>query len=445
MKNREPNLSRRRFLKASGLGMMAAAAGSTGYFLYAEPARAVTTSARIAIVGGGAAGLAMANRLAGRLQGATITVIEGKRQHVYQPGLTMVATGYWQSEKVVDRNSRYMPSGVEWVESMAAEVDPDAQRVITEDGGRHQYDYLVVATGLHLDFEAIEGMSADLIGEHGIGCVYDRPDHAVKTERLLTRFMEGGEGVGVFTRPPGALKCAGAPLKMTMLAEDAIRRHGVRDQIELVYTNASEQLFSQPDMDSFLKQELPGRDIHLQYNHSLKRIEPESRRAIFETPDGETTMDYDFIHVVPPMRAPDVVGDSPLAWQEGRFAEDGNWLEVDRHTMRHRRFPNVFGVGDCVGTPVAKTAASVKAQVPVAVENLMQVIQDREETASYNGYTSCPLITRRGQAILVEFDYELNMVPSFPFISPYQEHWIPWVMKDRMLQPAYNAMLRGRV
>ena len=120
-------------------------------------------------------------------------------------------------------------------------------------------------------------------------------------------------------------------------------------------------------------------------------------------------------------------------------------MEVDQYTLQHPRFSNVFGSGDCVGTPIGKTAASVKAQVPVAVSNLVSSIADREFAARYTGYTSCPLVTRKGEAILVEFDYELGMVPSFPFVNPYEKHWFPWMLKDRMLHSAYNAMLRGRV
>lgn len=437
-----PDPGRRRLLQASGLGLAGLAAGGT--LLASEPAKAVETSARIVIVGGGAAGLSAANRLAEGLSGAHITIIEKREQHIYQPGLTLVATGIWNQRKVLDRNARYMPSGIDWIKGMVSEFDPEANRVVTDNGQVVEYDYLMVTTGLHVDFAAIEGMSTDLIGRQGIGCVYDNNDHATRTWQMIDRFADEG-GVGLFTRPPGGIKCAGAPLKVTMLTEDLMQRRGTRERAQFFYPTAGTGLFSQPDMNDFLKQEFPSRDITVQWNHVLAGIEPEIKRATFATPEGNVRLDYDFIHVVPPMRAPDALANSDLAWQAGSFADDGRWMEVDKHTMRHPRFPNVFGAGDCVGTPIGKTAASVKAQVPVAVENMIQAIQQREMTASYNGYTSCPLITARGRGILVEFDYALDMVPSFPFISPYEEHWVPWVMKDRMLHAAYNAMMRGRV
>jgi sulfide:quinone oxidoreductase len=433
-------LARRRFLATTALGG-ALLAGGVGPLLASRPAAAVSTSARIIIVGAGAAGLSLATRLARGLDGARITIIDRREQHVYQPGLTLVGTGAWKAEKVIDSNARYIPDGVEWLRDSVVEFDPDANRVHLASGAQRPYDYLVVANGLKLDYAQIEGLEPSLIGTNGIGCVYDNPDHATRTWRAISRFIERG-GVGVFNRPPGAMKCAGAPLKVAMLTEHGLRQAGRRGAATLEYISPGRDLFSQPETNAFLMEHFPARGINVNWQHRLVAIEPGRREARFVTPDGERTIGYDFLHVPPPMTAPDSVRTGPLAAAQGPFA---GWLEVDRHTMQHPRYPNVFGSGDVVGTPIGKTAASVKAQVPVATENLIAAIRGRELRARYNGYTSCPLITERGSGILVEFDYDLKMVPSFPFISPYREHWVPWLMKDRMLHAAYNAMLRGRV
>lgn len=112
-------------------------------------------------------------------------------------------------------------------------------------------------------------------------------------------------------------------------------------------------------------------------------------------------------------------------------------------SSHHSRYANIFGVGDINGVPKGKTAASVKWQAPVAVDHLIGTITGKGSAERYNGYTSCPLITKIGQAMLVEFDYDNNLTPSFPFIAPLEEHWIPWVIKEKVLKPNYTAMLRG--
>lgn len=433
-------LSRRDVLRMGAMGALVA--GTGGSLLHAPITRAsLKTHARVVIVGAGAAGVASASRLARELDGADITIIDPREEHFYQPGLTLVGSGIWQVEKTIDRNQNYLPSSVNWIRDLVTEYDPDNNRVITSDGRIVNYDFLLVACGLQINYSAIDGMSPGLIGQQGVGCVYDNPSHAQRTWKLIDEFTTKG-GIGLFTRAPGAIKCAGAPLKMTMLTESRIKERGNRHKAEFHYLTPGTGLFSQPDTEDFLLKNFRERDIRIHWDHRLAAIDPDARTASFATPLGTEVLEYDFIHVVPPMSAPDSLRNSALAAPPGPFA---GWLEVDRHTLQHVRYPNVFGAGDINGVPIGKTAASVKAQVPVAVHNMIQTLQGLDPTARYDGYTSCPMITELGKAILVEFDYELKMTPSFAFVSPYEEHWVGWVMKDRLLLAAYRAMLHGRI
>ncbi|AUB78726.1 pyridine nucleotide-disulfide oxidoreductase [Spiribacter roseus] len=435
--------SRRRFLAGSAMAAGAAASGIAGGALFKSgSARAVSTNARIVIAGAGAAGLSIATRLSRQLDGARITLIDSREIHLYQPGLTLVGTGIWEPAQVEDRNARYIPDQAEWIRDDVVAFHPDSNQVETSGGSRVDYDYLVVTTGLQLNFDEIEGMDPSLIGSDGIGCVYASPQNASRTWEAARQYIDEG-GVGLFTRPPGPIKCAGAPLKVTMLIEDELQNNGTRAEAEMHYLPPGEGLFSQPDIHEFLKSYFPEqRDIAIDWSHPLTGIDPGNRRATFGTPEGAQTIDYDFIHVVPPMSAPDMIRYGDLGWQEGDFQ---GWMEVDQYSLQHRRYPNVFGAGDVVGTPVGKTAASVKAQAPVVADNVVAAIEDRELPMEWTGYTSCPLITEKGQAMLVEFDFSLEMTPSFDFLNPFEPQWAPWFLKERMLHAAYNAMMRGRV
>lgn len=424
---------------------LAAAAALTAGLAAAPRSQAqpVATRARIVIVGAGAAGLTAASRLSQRLSGAQITLVDRRREHLYQPGFTLVAAGLKGAEYVVSTTADYVASGVRLVEERAAEIDPVAKVVTTEGGQRLPYDWLIVATGLHLDYDAIEGMDVARIGQDGLGSIYAGPQQAAATWRAMAAFAERG-GVGVFGRPETEMKCAGAPLKYAFLTDDRLRRNGTRGRAELIYHAQNRALFSVPIVSEKVRMLFGERDIRVNYAHVLKAVDLGRKVAVFETPEGRKEQRYDFINVVPPMRAPSVVRNSPLRWQTGPWAGDG-WAEVHRHNLRHVRFPEVFCVGDIAGVPKGKTAASVKWQVPVAVDHLVAAIQGRESTERYNGYTSCPLITRIGRAMLVEFDYNDNLVPSFPgVVAPLEELWISWIMKEVALKPTYLAMLRGR-
>jgi sulfide:quinone oxidoreductase len=421
----------------------AAAAGLMAPF--AGPARAQPrrTPARIVVAGAGAAGLTMASKLARLLEGATITLIGARAAHWYQPGFTMVAAGVWPIGKVVSETADYVAPGVRWLRADVAAFEPEAKRVVATDGSAHDYDALVVATGCSLEWGRIEGMEPSLIGREGIASVYAGPEGAAATWQVLQRFMETG-GVALHLRPPTEMKCAGAPLKAALLWDARAREAGTRGRAELRYFTPFRNLFSVAPVHGKVLELFSARDITFSYDHTLIGIEPGTKTARFRTPDGTAAVRYDYIHVVPPMAAPKAVRESALAWGSGPFAADG-WVEVNRDTLQHTRFQEVFAVGDVAGVPRGKTAASVKTQAPVAAANLVSFLAGEQLEASYNGYTSCPLITRPGQAMLVEFDYEGRLTPSFPFIDPLAEHWVPWVMKDKLLSPIYRAMLHGRI
>jgi sulfide:quinone oxidoreductase len=435
-----PDSARRLWLRA--LGLAPAAAGLT---VGAVPARAaVRTNAHIVIAGSGLGGISVANRLSQLLDGARITIIDRKEEHNYQPGYTLVATGVWPVDKVKDRNADYLPSGAEWVREMATGFDPANNTVVTESGRQVRYDFLVVATGLHLDYAQIPGMDVAAIGRNGMGSVYAGPQAAAATWDAMQAFCSKG-GEALMTLPATPLKCAGAPLKMTFMLRDRLRQAGTLDRSKITFESALGNVFGVKVINDNVLERWKQLGIGVETTQKLVAIDLGARRATFASPEGEKTeKPYDFIHVVPPMRAPDAVKNSDLSWKEGPFAA-GGWLEVDKATLQHRRYPNVFGIGDINGTPRGKTAATVKKSAPLVAHNLVEVIAGRKPDQTFDGYTSCPLITREGSAMLIEFDYEGRLTPSLPMIDPLQDSYMAWLMKYRMLKPAYVAVLKGRV
>ncbi len=446
--------------RPSRRGFLGLAGGAAALGLAAPaPARAqaIATKAKIVILGAGAAGAGMANRLVERLDGAEITLVDGRKQHWYQPGFTLIASGLKPASYSVSGTGDWLPKGVKWVEEYAANIDPEGQVITTAGGEKLPYDYLILATGLTLDWASIEGFSLDQVGQNGIGAVYAGPDYAAATWRAMDEFTSKG-GVGLFGRPATEMKCAGAPLKYTFITDDYLRRKGTREASQIIYAANNATLFSVPVVNEKVKLLFGDRGFDTRWNHILTGIDAEAKTAHYKipeqrvlnpdgtvtvTPEKTTAIAYDFTNVIPPQRAPQVVRESGLSWAD-KWVDQG-WIEVDQGSLRHLRYPNVFGVGDINGVPKGKTAASVKWQIPVVEDHLVAEIAGREGTAVYNGYTSCPMITKIGRAMLVEFDYKNNLTPSFPgVIAPLEELWISWLMKEIALKPTYNAMLRGK-
>ena len=147
---------------------------------------------------------------------------------------------------------------------------------------------------------------------------------------------------------------------------------------------------------------------------------------------------FDMIHVTPPQSAPDFIKSSPLANAAG-------WIDVEKHTLQHLRYKNIFGCGDAANLPVSRTGAAIRKQAPVLVNNLLDVMKGKPMSASYDGYSSCPIITGYNKLVLAEFDYNNIPTETFPF-DQSKERWSMYQMKKYLLPYLYwNQILPGKM
>ncbi|KVA11713.1 NAD(FAD)-dependent dehydrogenase [Burkholderia latens] len=408
-----------------------------------EPrAAAPTVDARhdIVIVGAGAAGVAVASSLLARDASLDIAVIDPADTHYYQPGWTMVGAGVFRPDTTARRIADLLPRGVKWIRAAVAGFEPDMHAVVLDGCRRIGYRKLVVCPGLKLDWHAIDGL-AETLGRNGVTSNY-RYDLAPYTWELVQAFR-GGDAL--FTQPPMPIKCAGAPQKAMYLSCDHWRRTGRLGAANVEFLNAGGALFGVADYVPALMEYVKRYDIALSFGHNLVAIDGPARRATFRRalPDGGTeTVEraFDMIHVVPPQKAPDFVRASPLADAAG-------WIDVDPAALRHKRFADIFSLGDVTNTTNAKTAAAARKQAPVVAHNVLASLGRAHGDAAYDGYGSCPLTVERGKIVLAEFLYSGKVAPTFPawLIDGKRPSRLAWLLKERVLPPLYwKAMLKGR-
>lgn len=424
-------------------------------------------SGHIVIVGGGTSALMILARLRRAVNSPKITVIAPNEKHIYQPGQIFVAAGEYAPADIVFDNRGYIGEDVTWIKDEVKTFNPDHNSLTTRSGQDIAYDYLIVATGIQTHYEKIEGLTADMIGKNGISSVY-LSDLAMGTakggELTHTWFNAVREASKtsnprvLCTQPSTPIKCGGAPQKILYLCDDYLRKEKLT--ANFTFATAGEKLFSLPEIEAALHkaQERYG-NITNKFGHDLIRLDPVAKTATFThhyevkgeydkeleeydmiSKEDEVTLEYDFIHITPPMSAVDAVANSPLAWQKGNAS---GWLEVDRETLQHKRYPNVFGIGDTCGIPMAKTGGSARHQAPVVIENLLSVMNGRKPLAKYDGYTVCPLKTAYGEIVMAEFNYD-GLAPTFPALNPATPRWLWWEFDLHALQPLYrHSMLNG--
>ena len=393
-----------------------------------------STHHRIVIVGGGTGGITVAARLARKSLAADVAIIEPSDKHYYQPGWTLVGGGVFPREATERDEASLIPSGVTWIRDAVTELRPEENRIQTRDGAIVDYDFLVMAPGIQIDWHRIAGLEQSL-GTQGVCSNYSY-DTVASTWEFIRDF-QGGKAV--FTQPNAPIKCAGAPQKIMYLADHHFRKRGIRDRTEITFGTGIAVMLGAKHYGDALAEVAAKRDIDVRFKHDLTEIRPGSREAVFRDLDNdkEVVLSYDLIHVTPPMSAPDFVKESALANEAG-------WVDVDRQTLQHQRFPNVFALGDASSLPTSKTAAGVHAQAPILVDHLLAALRTGPLEGRYDGYTSCPVVTGYGKLIMAEFDYQGNPKETFPF-DQRKERLSMYLVKKHLLPRLYwHGMLRGR-
>jgi sulfide:quinone oxidoreductase len=391
----------------------------------------------ILIVGGGAAGVSVANNMRRQNASIDIAIIEPSEKHYYQPGFTVIGGGAYTMKETTRNEADLIHPTVTWLKDYAETFQPDANSVTLRSGETITYDYLVVCPGLQLDWDKVAGLK-ETIGKNNVCSKYS-PDTVEYTWECIKNTESG---TALFTQPPMPIKCAGAPQKIMYLAADRFRKKGILDKFNIEFCNAGPAIFGIPFFAKALNKVVTGYGIKTNFNHNLVAIDGPAKTATFETTDSEgnkqqVTKLFDMLHVTPPQSAPDFIKKSPLANPTG-------WVDVHERTLQHNKYPNIFGLGDATSTPNAKTAAAVRKQVPILVDNILYLIQGKAVEEKYDGYGSCPLTTSLSTVMLAEFAYGGKVTPSFPWLDPRKNLFIWWIGKKIGFPWMYwHLMLKG--
>jgi sulfide:quinone oxidoreductase len=401
------------------------------------PTHATKSHYQVVIIGGGDAGISVAARLR-RAGVRDVAVIEPSTDHYYQPLWTLVGGGLVDMEKTRRPEASLIPKGTAWIRDRAVAVDPSNRRVSTANGNDVEYDRLVVAPGIQLDWDATSGMPEALATPYASSNYDGRL--APKTWQVMRDLRRG---TAVFTMPTGAIKCPGAPQKIAYLCSDYWRARGVLRDIRVVLVLPGGGLFGIPVFAEALAKAVDRYGIEVRFNTEVVEIDGDDRNLVLlDTASGvKDKLEYDALHVAPRQSAPDWLKHSPLADP----ASVAGYVEIDRQTLQHVRYPDIFALGDAGNSPNSKTGAAIRKQAPVVVANVISSLAARPLAATYDGYAACPFTTARNRMLLAEFDYTLTHRPSIPLLDTTRERYDMWLLKKYGLPFLYwNVLLRGR-
>lgn len=411
----------------------------------------------VLVVGGGTAGIMVAAQLRRKKDNVSIGLIEPSEKHAYQPAWTLVGAGTYSFDKTIRKEADFIPKNVEWIKDYATTFMPDSNVVNTKSGKRYGYKYLVLAPGIQVNIDALPGLK-EALGKDGVCSNYVDPEY---TWEVLKNFKGGN---ALFTQPATPIKCGGAPQKIMYLADDHFRKSRIREKTEVIYATPGSVVFGVSPYKETINKVVERKGIVTKFFYVLTKIDPDKKEAHYKliqkegenreinitevireqkTGDDTVVIPYDMLHLAPPQSAPDFIKESPFANKDG-------WIDVDINTLQHKKYKNVFGLGDAAALPTAKTGAAVRKEAPVVVDNILHLMQENNlGDQKYEGYSSCPLVTGYGKMVLAEFKYN-NERDSDPLLSKFvntaKESWLMWLLKKYGLPYLYwNRMLKGKM
>jgi sulfide:quinone oxidoreductase len=358
---------------------------------------------RIVVLGGGVGGTLVANLLVRKLKSeidrgdATVTVVDEKGEHIYQPGFMYIAMGNEKPERLKRPERSLLDDRVQLEVGRAEKIDVE-KRQVTLGGDRVlDYDQLILSTGSRIVPEEIEHFDTE--AHHFYG-----PEPAARLRKALDAFKGGKIVIGIAGMP---YKCPPAPLEVSFLIEHELRQRGLREKTEMHYCSPIGRAFTIESVSEMATPILEEKGIELHIFFNVESIDPEKKMV--NSLEGEE-LPYDLLVLVPPHKGAQVVVDAGLAPPSG-------WLPTDHHTLEVKGHPEIHALGDATDLPLSKAGSTAHFEAPVVAERVAAVVKGKQPSgkhASYEGKVMCFFEVGDGKGTLLQFDYEHPPKPPKP-------------------------------
>lgn len=371
----------------------------------------------IVILGAGTAGTMAANMLVRQkpLEDWRITVVDKNDDHDYQPGYLFVPFNMIPANRITKSRKKFLPKGVDYIQQDIVRIDHE-KKVVHLAGGRElPWDELIIATGTVPRPDLVPGMADGSLWHKKVFDFYTLQG-AKALKPALKSFERGRLVVHVSEMP---IKCPVAPLEFALLAQDYMRKRGRGYDVDVIFVTPLDGAFTKPVASNVLGNLLSERGIEVVTDFQVESIDNETRELI--SFDGRR-VPFDLLVTIPPNHGVDVVAESGLA-------DEAGFVEVNKNTLQSVKNPHVWAVGDATNVPTSKAGSVAHFEMDAFIPNLIQSIEGLPLTGDFDGHANCFIESGRGQALLLDFNYDQEPLPGmFPIFK------VPTL---RLLGPSY--------
>src|SRR5690606_5435714 len=88
------------------------------------------------------------------------------------------------------------------------------------------------------------------------------------------------------------------------------------------------------------------------------------------------------------------------------LGNDAGFVPVNKHTLRSVKHERIFVLGDASDIPTSKAGSVAHFATEQFIDNFLAVIEGKPLPNSFDGHANCFVESGRGQALLLDFNYE---------------------------------------
>lgn len=393
---------------------------------------------KILILGSGAGGTMVAAKLRKELNPREwkITIIDNDEMHHYQPGWLFIPFGIYTAEDCMKPKREFIPQGVNFILDEVVGVHTDKQEVECKKG-KYEYDWLVIATGCRIAPEELEGLEEWQPDPKGSVHSFFTLESAMALYHKMKYFKSGKLIFNIAEMPH---KCPVVPMEFIFMADWYYATKGVRDNIEIEFVTPNTGIFTKPIATSVLSVTAEEKNILVTPNFDLVGVDPE--RNVLESAKGDE-IEFDLLVSTMPNLGAEYVEDSGMG--------DGmGYVFTNHHTLRAEKYDNIYVVGDATNVPTSKAGSVAHYEAEIVVENMILEIDGQEPKPSFDGHSTCFIVSGYDKAFLFDFNYKTEPLPGkfpFPGLGPFDlvgESYLNYWGKMMFKWVYWNLLLTGQ-
>lgn len=393
---------------------------------------------KILILGSGAGGTMVAAHLSKKLnlREWQITIIDNDEMHHYQPGWLFIPFGIYTAKDCMKPKRDFMPEGVKFVLDEVVGVNPGKRQVETRKG-KHEYDWLIIATGCRIVPDEVDGLEEWQPDPNGKVHTFFTLESALALQQKMKYFKSGRLVFNIAEMPH---KCPVVPMEFIFMADWFYATKGIRDSIEIEFVTPNTGIFTKPIATSVLSVTAEEKQILVTPNFDLVGVDTEA--GVLQSAKGDEVQ-YDLLVSTMPNLGAQFIEDSGMG--------DGmGYVITNHHTLKAENYDNIYVVGDATNVPTSKAGSVAHYESEIVTENLILEIDGQEPNPSYDGHSTCFIVSGYDKAFLFDFNYKTEPLPGkypFPGIGPFDlvgESYTNYWGKMMFKWVYWNLLLTGQ-